>query len=386
MQDKTRLLSLDEPVRFIFSHSALREGWDNPNVFQICTLHRTRSELRKRQEIGRGLRLPVMVNGRRCHDRDLARLTVIANETYELFARRLQAEIREECAVEFGDRVVDTRAVKRLTLREGWRDDPHFEQVWSKVGRPLEMLNDAPSAAIKRACVEAVAAIPEPTAGVVVARRAAIAMDDEGVSAVAVGEARETMITAEPSSAVPLPNPLDSLQRETGLTRRTLVDILVDSGRLESLRREPVAFLDAISTTIRAATQRVIATHARYQCTGEVAASKALFEARGAPRSGAHVVPMRCAVYDGLGARDASEASWLAELDNDQAVTHVLRWPRWFRVPSPLGPLDLGWIVARGDDLTCYLPTVVASDAAAKACASSICATLGLSIAYHVLN
>src|SRR5207247_2395596 len=63
MKEKERLLSLDEPLRFIFSHSALREGWDNPNVFQICTLNETKSAMKKRQEIGRGLRLPVDQSG-----------------------------------------------------------------------------------------------------------------------------------------------------------------------------------------------------------------------------------------------------------------------------------------------------------------------------------
>ena len=68
MRDKERLLSSSEPLRFIFSHSALREGWDNPNVFQICTLNETRAADRKRQEIGRGLRLPVNQDGERIHD------------------------------------------------------------------------------------------------------------------------------------------------------------------------------------------------------------------------------------------------------------------------------------------------------------------------------
>jgi type III restriction enzyme len=68
MKEKERLLSLEEPLRFIFSHSALREGWDNPNVFQICTLNETRSPVKKRQEIGRGLRLPVDQNGLRVFD------------------------------------------------------------------------------------------------------------------------------------------------------------------------------------------------------------------------------------------------------------------------------------------------------------------------------
>jgi len=102
MKDKERLLSLDEPLRFIFSHSALREGWDNPNVFQICTLNETRSAMKKRQEIGRGLRLPVDQNGKRVHDESINQLYVMANESYEEFAKALQVEYEEDCGVTFG--------------------------------------------------------------------------------------------------------------------------------------------------------------------------------------------------------------------------------------------------------------------------------------------
>ena len=102
MQDKERLLSADEPLRFIFSHSALREGWDNPNVFQICTLNETRSAMKKRQEIGRGLRLPVDQDGKRVFDESINRLYVMANESYEDFARALQTEYEDECGVTFG--------------------------------------------------------------------------------------------------------------------------------------------------------------------------------------------------------------------------------------------------------------------------------------------
>lgn len=98
MQDKERLLSHEEPVRFIFSHSALREGWDNPNIFQICVLRTMNTVTERRQTIGRGLRLPVSVNNgtlTRLTDPDLARLTVIANESYRDFAENLQKEYRE---------------------------------------------------------------------------------------------------------------------------------------------------------------------------------------------------------------------------------------------------------------------------------------------------
>ncbi|HBY93178.1 MAG TPA: type III restriction endonuclease subunit R [Chloroflexi bacterium] len=113
MKDKERLLSLYEPLRFIFSHSALREGWDNPNVFQICTLNETRSVVKKRQEIGRGLRLPVDQNGLRVFDESVNKLYVVANESYEDFARALQTEYEEECGVTFGK--VPLTALARLT-------------------------------------------------------------------------------------------------------------------------------------------------------------------------------------------------------------------------------------------------------------------------------
>jgi type III restriction enzyme len=102
MKEKERLLSLDEPLRFIFSHSALREGWDNPNVFQICTLNESKSVIKKRQEIGRGLRLPVDQSGVRVFDESINKLYVMANESYEDFARSLQTEYEEDCGVSFG--------------------------------------------------------------------------------------------------------------------------------------------------------------------------------------------------------------------------------------------------------------------------------------------
>lgn len=105
MKDKERLLSFDEPVRFIFSHSALKEGWDNPNVFQICTLKDSDNTTKKRQEVGRGMRLCVNKNGERQdqdvlgeHVFDTNILTVIASESYESFAKGLQHEIAEAVA------------------------------------------------------------------------------------------------------------------------------------------------------------------------------------------------------------------------------------------------------------------------------------------------
>ena len=133
MQDKERLLDINTPLRFIFSHSALREGWDNPNVFQICTLNETKSEIKKRQEIGRGLRLSVNQEGQRIFDRNINRLTVVANESYDEFAKALQKEIEQDCGVDFTGRIKDKGKKQKVNLRKGFEADPKFLQIWDKI-------------------------------------------------------------------------------------------------------------------------------------------------------------------------------------------------------------------------------------------------------------
>ena len=102
MRDKEKLLSLDTPLKFIFSHSALREGWDNPNVFQICALRDIQTDLQRRQTIGRGLRLCVNQEGQRLRGFEVNTLTVVAKERYEEFAENLQKEIEEDTGIRFG--------------------------------------------------------------------------------------------------------------------------------------------------------------------------------------------------------------------------------------------------------------------------------------------
>ena len=102
MKEKEKLLSFETPLKFIFSHSALREGWDNPNVFQICALREMGTERERRQTIGRGLRLCVNQNGDRLRGFEVNTLTVIAMESYEQFAENLQKEIEEETGIRFG--------------------------------------------------------------------------------------------------------------------------------------------------------------------------------------------------------------------------------------------------------------------------------------------
>lgn len=135
MKDKEKLLSFSEKTSFIFSHSALKEGWDNPNIFQICTLRETRSIMKKRQEIGRGLRLPVDIHGDRVYDDRINILTVIANESYQEYVSGLQSEFDEagytgkvEVRNAKEDKVKVRPLQKNLDLEE-------FKTLWSKINR-----------------------------------------------------------------------------------------------------------------------------------------------------------------------------------------------------------------------------------------------------------
>lgn len=147
MKNKEKLLSFEEPVRFLFSHSALKEGWDNPNVFQICTLKQSTAETRKRQEIGRGMRLCVDKNGVRQDEEllgaevhDINRLTIIANESYENFSRSLQNQIKEILsdrpmkvdAKLFTSKILTNDNEEKLTITENLADTIYFEMVSNK--------------------------------------------------------------------------------------------------------------------------------------------------------------------------------------------------------------------------------------------------------------
>ena len=102
LKEKEKLRTFITPLKFIFSHSARKEGWDNPNVFQICALREMGSERERRQTLGRGLRLCVNQDGQRVYGHDVNRLTVIATESYQEFADQLQKEIEADTGIRFG--------------------------------------------------------------------------------------------------------------------------------------------------------------------------------------------------------------------------------------------------------------------------------------------
>jgi len=161
MKDKETLLSFYDgkedlkKVSFIFAHSALKEGWDNPNVFQICTLNQTVSEVKKRQEIGRGLRIAVNQDGERVREDDVNILSVIANESYQSYATRLQTEYRDEGMTGNETPPPPTNAARAKVLRnDEIAKSKAFRDFWAKLQRHTAYKISIDTPALVKTCVE----------------------------------------------------------------------------------------------------------------------------------------------------------------------------------------------------------------------------------------
>lgn len=351
MKDKERLLSMEEPLRFIFSHSALREGWDNPNIFQICTLNETKSEIKKRQEIGRGLRLPVDESGDRCHDASISKLTVIANESYEAFARQLQTEIEADCGVRFEGRVVNKRDRRRARLKKGWRLDGDFAGLWDRIRHRTRYSVVFSSDDLVAKAVHAVAEMPSVAKAKIVTRKADLNIDREGVVG-KLSSIGQIEIVEQPAL---LPDPLGYLQRETELTRGTLARILLESGRLGDFLIDPQQFLDETLRRIRSILQELMVTGIKYERIAGAEYEMYLFEQQDLESYLTRMVEVRKSIYDFIECESDVERRFVEELDAREDIRLFVKLPRWFKVETPLGTYSPDWAIVKEREAKVYL-------------------------------
>ena len=338
MRDKERLLSLEEPLRFIFSHSALREGWDNPNVFQIGTLNETRSEIKKRQEIGRGLRLPVDETGQRVMDHPIIRLTVIANESYNDFARSLQTEIEEETGDQFPrpDNKRERRTVRR---RKDLRENRDFVELWNRIKYKTrysvkfdtDVLIEQAAAAIK-----SMLAVEKPR---IHALKSGIEITSRGVSTHMLSVRHEAV-----STDGRIPDLIGYIQRQTELTRGTIAEILIRSERLNDVFVNPQQFLDLATRAIREVLQRLMIEGIKYELTGqEYEMLKKFKEDDGGFEEELHLYENRMvnvskSVYDAIEVDSNVELEFAKALDSRNDIRFFIKLPRWFKIETPVGP------------------------------------------------
>lgn len=358
MRDKERLLSLTEPLRFIFSHSALREGWDNPNVFQICTLNETKSELKKRQEIGRGLRLPVDETGNRVLDSSINRLTVIANESYEDFAAGLQQEIEEECGVTFSrDHLDNKRQRKQIRLVSKWRSNHDFLELWERIKQKTRYSVRYETGDLIRKAGEAVRQMPPVTAPRIRTQKHGLQVTTRGV-ATQILAAQKISMETDKTGVVTIPDLIGYIQRETELTRRTIADILIQSGRLADVLVNPQQFLNQATREIRAAMTRIIADGIKYERINGNEYKMLLFEEHEISSYLTRSIDVKHSIYDAVECDSEVEKQFALELDDREDISFFLKLPRWFKVDTPLGTYNPDWAVVKreqGEDAKLYL-------------------------------
>ncbi|MGP5735935.1 restriction endonuclease [Candidatus Corynebacterium faecigallinarum] len=437
MQDKERLLDENEPTRFVFSHSALREGWDNPNVFQICTLREMGAETERRQTLGRGLRLPVAKGAggyERVADRGIATLTVVANESYKQFADALQKEYKD-AGVEIGrvrkaefskiplqnpdgsltdenlgyegsvsiwehllaQRFIDKDGVVQPKFQPNTLDfslnmpvdfmwaepfvielvgranigkyvkpkskrhsrklnkelfaNPEFEKFWETISRRTTYRVEVERDKIIENSVKAIKEAPDIDPLRIQVTRAGVKVLRGGAKGQELGSRQQEL-----RGSYDLPDIIGELQEATSLTRKTIVDVLVGSGRLGEFIANPNDFIAMAKRLMQTELAKLVVDGVQYEkIAGSVYELRELrkdgeeekerfldqmYKLENADKSNFDYV-----IYDSDPERQFAEL-----LDGREDIKFFMKLPDRFKIDTPVGPYNPDWAIVKHED------------------------------------
>ncbi len=357
MKEKEKLLDINNPLQFIFSHSALREGWDNPNVFQICTLNETSSTTKKRQEIGRGLRLCVDNTGNRIYDKSINKLTVVANESYEDFAKTLQKEIEDDCNTKFEGRIKQKSSRKKVQLKKGFELDANFIELWDKIKHKTTYRVDYDSSELINSAAKALQDLQdEVKAPKIVSTKSTLAITKEGLSGTVVNEAAGGEI-----SGFEIPNVIDYIQSRLNskLTRKTILAILTKANSLPVIVKNPQMFFDLAIAKINNAVCQLMVDGIKYQKIAGQAWEMRLFkdnEIETYIDSLYAVKNQNKTIYDAImiDSLSSPEKKFAEDCENSQNVDFFIKLPDWFKIETPIGKYNPDWALIYKNDKRIY--------------------------------
>ncbi len=346
MQEKEKLLDMNTPLRFIFSHSALREGWDNPNVFQICTLNETKSEIKKRQEIGRGLRLSVNKKGKRIFDQNINRLTVIANESYDDFAKALQKEIEEDCGVNFTGRIKNKNQREKLLYRKGFEADPKFLQIWEKIKFHSKYSVAYETDELIKKAAKAMKEMPDTKKPSVRSTKNVVVMGTEGVT----GKLLSDTVAPDYGKQFEIPDMLAYIQGKTELTRTTILDIVKKSDKISELLINPQMFMDNTTNTIKNVLHDLMIDGIKYEKIGSKFYEMTLFEDNELEiyldQFTHKVGNADKTIYENYIPLDSGvENQFAKDCESSENIEFYFKLPYWFKIPTPIGNYNPDWAI-----------------------------------------
>lgn len=374
MKNKELLLDRNpkkSPVRFIFSHSALREGWDNPNVFQICTLKRSASDVRRRQEVGRGLRLCVNQDGVRMDINVLGNdvhnvnvLTIIASESYDSFAKGLQTELADAMAgrpkavtpeLFMGEAIEDARSNNvKLKVNGDKLAMPEFQELWNRINSKSVYVVDFDTDELVRKSVASLNTklhVSKIYFKVETGRMDSISSREElmsGASFVKKATAvykTEHKISADSNVKYDL---VGKLVDETGLTRKAVIEILTGINKpvFDQFKDNPEEFIIRAAALINEEKATAIIEHITYDVLDEKYDTDVFTDAALKGKLGVNAMKANKHLYDHIIYDSANEKEFAENLDISSDVAVYVKLPNGFYISTPVGRYNPDWAIA----------------------------------------
>lgn len=338
MKDKERLLSFDEPTEFIFTHSALKEGWDNPNVFNICTLNTTVSTMKKRQEIGRGMRLCVNQDGVRVFDRNINLLSVIANEHYSDYVSRLQTEFVEDGIYKTPPSPFNARRKRIVNLCKGFDKEPDFIALWSRIARKTQYSVTINSDRLVNGCIVKINQLAIPKRQISVTK---VRLD--------IGKAQvdyQTLQSSSKDAEIPK-TPVDCvnfIKDETKLTRGTVLKILNGINQRKFFNN-PERFIFEAVRIIHESLVKDYVEQISYRLSDDKYCA-AQFEKIVSHKDSVHdIADKKKSIYDAIVFSSDVEKDFALHLDRDENIKLFIKLPAWFLLETPLGGYNPDWAI-----------------------------------------
>ena len=354
MRDKERLLDEKVPLRFIFSHSALREGWDNPNVFQICTLNETKSEVKKRQEIGRGLRLCVDQTGIRNTDRSINRLTIIANEAYESFSKSLQKEIENDCRVKFEGRIKNARDRAKVVLKSNWLNDKQFLELWDKIRTKTAYKVDYNTSELITNCAAALQNMPKIEKPVIYREKNLAGFNRNSTGKLLEFGGKQESVSEKTIENVKydMPDFIANIQAKTELTRNTISQIILKSNRLNEIFNNPQHFTDNAVHLIKRELDKLKVNGIQYEKIAGQLHDTELFRTEETEHYLDNLIEVKnqsktlynYVVIDSLNER---EKQFALDCETRDDILFYVKLPQNFNVKTPVGLYYPGWALIK---------------------------------------
>lgn len=431
MKDKEKLLDLREPLRFIFSHSALKEGWDNPNVFQVCTLVETQDTMTKRQKIGRGLRICVNQDGDRVTDAKYNKLSVIANEAYNTFAKELQTELEKDAGFKFGvvdklsfvdleitredgterrldqkeslelfnflrekgyinkqnkvtedffrdkaednitlpytflemkdkiiyqvenlSREIEIKNVKdkvKVNINREVMNSEQFKELFGKIKQKTFYDVDIDIETFIKEAAKNINDMPNIEYEKIRRERALLDITSKGV--LHEDRARhETLGSIQDFETIKKPDLLRRLQESTGLLRKTLIEMLVESNRIKDFNINPELFIKNVSSVIRRVKRDFMVEGIKYYKLDEYYTMEEIFddtELFGYKDKNILEIDIsnKKNVYDYVIFDSEIEKMFAEDVDKNESVIVYAKLPTKFFIDTPYGKYSPDWII-----------------------------------------